>query len=443
LTRLFGTDGVRGIANKDLTAELAFKIGQAGATVLSKGKGGVFIIGKDTRISGAMFEAALAAGICSVGSNVLNVGVLSTPAIAYLTKALKADGGVVISASHNPAEYNGIKFFGPDGFKLPDQVEDDIQANLDSEKDLPTGPSIGTVKVDGKAADLYVDHVVNTITGSLEGLKVAIDCGHGAAYRVSPLVFRQLGAEVKAVNTSPNGMNINLGCGSTYVDYVQEIVTSHDVNVGFAHDGDADRVIAVDENGEVVDGDFIMAVCATHLKERGMLPKSAIVTTVMANLGFDIAMKKHGIDVVKTKVGDRYVLEEMLARNISIGGEQSGHIIFLEHNTTGDGIITALQLASVMVQTGKKLSELKKIMKKLPQVLINVKVKRIHGWQEIAIIRESIAKAETELQDRGRILVRPSGTEPLIRVMVESDTSDNAGFVAHSIANIIRQEIGF
>jgi len=349
----------------------------------------------------------------------------------------------VISASHNPAEYNGIKFFGPDGFKLPDQVEDDIQANLDSEKDLPTGPSIGTVKVDGKAADLYVDHVVNTITGSLEGLKVAIDCGHGAAYRVSPLVFRQLGAEVKAVNTSPNGMNINLGCGSTYVDYIQEIVTSHDVNVGFAHDGDADRVIAVDENGEVVDGDFIMAVCATHLKERGMLPKSAIVTTVMANLGFDIAMKKHGIDVVKTKVGDRYVLEEMLARNISIGGEQSGHIIFLEHNTTGDGIITALQLASVMVQTGKKLSELKKIMKKLPQVLINVKVKRIHGWQEIAIIRESIAKAETELQDRGRILVRPSGTEPLIRVMVESDTSDNAGFVAHSIANIIRQEIGF
>lgn len=443
MTRLFGTDGVRGIANKDLIAELAFKIGQAGATVLSKGKGGVFIIGKDTRISGAMFEAALAAGICSVGSNVLNVGVLPTPAIAYLTKALNADGGVVISASHNPAEYNGIKFFGPDGFKLPDQVEDEIQANLDSEKDLPVGPGIGTVKVDEKAADLYIDHVVNTVTGNLEGLKVAIDCGHGAAYKVSPLVFRQLGADVKAVNTSPNGTNINRGCGSTYVDYIQEIVTSHDVNVGFAHDGDADRVIAVDEKGEVVDGDFIMAICANHLKERGMLPESAIVTTVMANLGFDIAMKKHGIDVIKTKVGDRYVLEEMLARDISIGGEQSGHIIFLEHNTTGDGIITALQLASVMVQTGKKLSELKKIMEKLPQVLVNVKVKRIHGWQEIVSIQDSIARAEAELQDRGRILVRPSGTEPLIRVMVESDTSDNAGFIAHSIANIIRQEIGF
>jgi len=442
LTRLFGTDGVRGIANVDLTAELAFKLGQAGSSVLSKGRGGVFVIGKDTRISGDMLEAALAAGICSMGSQVLKVGVLPTPAIAYLTRVLKADGGVVISASHNPAEYNGIKFFGPDGFKLADSVEDEIEATMADHIDLPTGSSIGVIKSSKDAVDLYVDHAVNTIEGSLEGLKVAIDCGHGAAYQVSPAIFRQLGAKVMAVNTKPNGVNINLGCGSTHIDYIQEIVTSHDVDVGFAHDGDADRVIAVDETGEVVDGDYIMAICATHFMKRGLLPKSSLVTTVMANLGFDLAMKEHGIDIVKTKVGDRYVLEEMLKRDVIIGGEQSGHIIFLDHNTTGDGVITALQLASVMVQTGKKLSELKKIMEKLPQVLINVKVKGINGWQEIPSIKESISKAEKELGVMGRILVRPSGTEPLIRVMVESDTGSSASFIANSVADVIRQELG-
>ncbi len=297
--------------------------------------------------------------------------------------------------------------------------------------------------MDEKAADLYVDHVVNTVSGSLEGLKVAIDCGHGAAYQVSPSVFKQLGANVMAVNTKPNGTNINLGCGSTHMDYIQEVVASHDIDVGFAHDGDADRVIAVDENGEIVDGDFMMAICAAHMKKSGALPKSAIVSTVMANLGFDIAMREHGIEVIKASVGDRYVLEEMLKRGIAIGGEQSGHIIFLEHNTTGDGLITALQLAAVMMETGNKLSELKTIMKKLPQVLVNVKVKGIHGWQEIVSIKESIANAEADLKDRGRILVRPSGTEPLIRVMVESDTSDNASFIAHGIADVIRQELGY
>jgi len=442
LTRLFGTDGVRGIANVEITAGMAFRLGQAGATILSNGRGGTFVIGKDTRISGDMFESALAAGICSVGSNVIRVGVLPTPAIAYLTRALRADGGIVISASHNPAEYNGIKFFGADGFKLSDEVEDEIEASMELSKDLPTGPSIGTVKFNGRAPEIYTEHAINTISGSLEGFRVAIDCGHGASYVVSPSVFSQLGAKVMAVNTKPNGININHGCGSTHIEYIQEIVVSHDVDIGFAHDGDADRVIAVDENGEVVDGDYIMAICAAHLKSKGLLPEGAIVSTVMANMGFDIAMNKHGIEVIKTKVGDRYVLEEMLKRNISIGGEQSGHIIFLKHNTTGDGLITALQLASVVMETGKKLSELKKIMEKLPQILVNVKVKRINGWQETPPIQECIARAEDDLKNRGRILVRASGTEPLIRVMVESDTSDNASYIAHSVADIIKQEIG-
>lgn len=443
MPKLFGTDGVRGIANQDLTAELAFKLGQAGATVLGRGSGGVFVIGKDTRISGDMLEAALSAGICSVGSSVVKIGVLPTPTIAYLTKALKADGGIVISASHNPAEYNGIKFFGPDGFKLSDKLEAEIEDAMDHIHGLPVGPSIGMIKENKKAVDYYIDHVVNTISGNLEGLKVAIDCGHGASYQLSPMVFRQLGAKVMAVNTKPNGTNINQGCGSTHIEYIQEIVMSHDVDIGFAHDGDADRVIAVDENGEVVDGDFIMAICATHLKKQGLLPKNTLVSTVMANLGFDIAMKENGIKVIKAKVGDRFVLEEMLKHDVLVGGEQSGHIIFLKHNTTGDGLITALQLSSVVMETGMKLSELKKVMKKLPQVLINVRVKSADGWDKIPSIKESIKEAEAELRDRGRLLVRPSGTEPLIRVMVESDAEESANLIARSVADVIRQELGY
>ncbi|MBI4734407.1 MAG: phosphoglucosamine mutase [Rubrobacteridae bacterium] len=442
MSRLFGTDGVRGIANKDLTAELAFKLGQAGASVLGKHKGGVFVIGKDTRLSGDMLESALAAGICSVGGSVLEVGVVPTPTVAYLTKACQARGGIVISASHNPAEYNGIKFFGPDGFKLSDEKEDEIETETKKEFELAIGNDIGKVVVNHRAVDYYIEHALNSISIDLEGFNVAIDCGHGAAYKLSPQIFKNLGAHVMAVNTRPDGMNINRGCGSTYIDYIQEIVTTHDVGVGFAHDGDADRVIAVDENGDVVDGDFIMAICTAHFKKKGLLPEKAIVSTVMANLGFDIAMREHGIDIVKTKVGDRYVLEDMLKRNISIGGEQSGHIIFLEHNTTGDGIITALKLASVMMETGKKLSELKKIMRKLPQVLINVKFGNVLGWQDVPEIQEAIAKAETDLGDRGRILVRSSGTEPLIRVMVESDTSEDADLVAAGVVDIIKKVLG-
>lgn len=442
MARLFGTDGVRGIANAELTAEFAFKLGQAGARVLGKHKGGVFIIGKDTRISGDMLEAALAAGICSVGGNVLELGVVPTPVVAYLTKACNAQGGIVISASHNPAEYNGIKFFGPDGFKLSDEKEDEIEAEMKAKFDLATGGKIGTVSTNHKAIDYYIEHAINAVPDGLDGFNVAIDCGHGAAYKLSPHIFKSLGAQVMAVNTKPNGTNINLGCGSTHIEYVQEIVTTHDVAVGFAHDGDADRVIAVDENGDVVDGDYIMAICAAHMKKKGLLPEEAIVTTVMANLGFDHAMEKQGIDVIKTKVGDRYVLEEMLINNISIGGEQSGHIIFLEHATTGDGIITALQLASVIMETGEKLSDLKKIMRKLPQVLINVKVSNMNGWQDVPSIKSAIEKVESDLGDNGRILVRPSGTEPLIRVMVESDTSESANSMASAVADIIKGELG-
>lgn len=441
MSRLFGTDGVRGIANKELTAEIAFQLGQAGAQVLDKGKGGLFLIGKDTRISGDMLEASLAAGICSVGSNVLQIGVVPTPVVAYLTRVLHASGGVVISASHNPAEYNGIKFFGADGFKLSDEMEDKIEATMNDALKLPVGGSIGTIRFDRRPLDFYIDHAMNTITGSFDGLNVAIDCGHGAAYELSPLIFHNLGARVLAVNTKPNGMNINRECGSTHIDFIREIVTTHDVAVGFAHDGDADRVIAVDENGDIVDGDYIMAICAAHFKDNRWLPKDAIVSTVMANLGFDIAMRDKGIEVIKTKVGDRYVLEEMVACGITIGGEQSGHIIFLEHTTTGDGIITALQLSSVIVETGKKLSELKRIMNKLPQILINVKVRTAKGWEEVPAIKEAMERAQVDLGDRGRLLVRPSGTEPLIRVMVESDSPESAEQIAGSVADIVAQEL--
>jgi phosphoglucosamine mutase len=442
LARLFGTDGVRGIANVDLKADFAFKLGQAGARVLGKHKGGVFLIGKDTRTSGDMFEAALTAGICSVGGNVLELGVVPTPVVAYLTKACNAQGGIVISASHNPAEYNGIKFFGPDGFKLSDEKEDEIEAELTAKIELSTAGNIGTVANNTKAVDYYIEHALNSISTDLDGFSVAIDCGHGAAYKLSPQIFRTLGAKVMAVNTKPNGTNINLGCGSTHIEYIQEIVTTHDVSVGFAHDGDADRVIAIDENGDVIDGDFIMAICAAHLKKKGQLPENAIVSTVMANLGFDHAMSSQGIEVLKTKVGDRYVLEEMLRNNISIGGEQSGHIIFLKHATTGDGIITAVQLASVIMETGQKLSELKNIMTKLPQVLINVKVSKMSGWEEVPAIKSAIKKAEADLGDGGRILVRASGTEPLVRVMVESGTADSAKSIAIGVADVVRNEVG-
>lgn len=442
--RLFGTDGVRGVANEDLSAELTFKLGRSGAALLTPSdKKGKIVVGRDTRISGDLLEAALTAGICSAGSDVLRVGVLPTPAIAYLTKALGAEAGVVISASHNPAEYNGIKFFDDQGMKLADEIEDKIAAGLDKESPkCSSGQNVGVVIQVKECLERYINHVVTTIPADLSGLKVAIDCAYGAAYQTSPLALKQLGAQVLAVNTEPDGFNINDGCGSTHPEYIQEIVKSHDVDLGLTHDGDADRVIAVDENGEIIDGDFIMAICALYLKERGLLVDNAVVTTVMTNMGFDLAMREHGIEVAKTKVGDRYVLEEMLKRGIKMGGEQSGHIIFLEHGRTGDGLVTALHLMVAMRDTRKKLSELKQVMKRLPQVLLNVKVADKKRLAEAKKVWKAVKEAEAKLGGRGRILVRPSGTEPLVRVMVESKMAEEANSTAGEIAGIIEEELG-
>lgn len=444
--RLFGTDGVRGIANEELTPELAFKIGQATAALLlpSRGKGKI-VIGRDTRLSGDLLEAALVAGICSSGEDVLKAGVIPTPAVAYLTRELEADAGVVISASHNPSEYNGIKFFASNGFKLPDALEDEIEKLVKKESwkgKRPTGAKIGKVFVIDDAVERYVNYAVNTIEGDLDGFTIALDCANGAAYLTSPAILRKLGVKVLTFATNPDGLNINHECGSTYPQFVQEIVKSHEVDLGFAHDGDADRIIAVDENGEEVDGDFIMAICALHLKGKKVLPKNSVVTTVMTNLGFYLAMKEHEINVVETKVGDRYVLEEMLAKGISLGGEQSGHIIFLDHSTTGDGIVTILQIMATLRDTGKKLSDLKKVMKRLPQVLINVKVKDKTALKTARKVWETVDSAEKLLKDKGRILVRPSGTEPLVRVMVEAETEERANSIAREIADVVEKELG-
>ncbi|MHB0976399.1 MAG: phosphoglucosamine mutase [Candidatus Aquicultorales bacterium] len=440
MARLFGTDGVRGIANTELTPELAFKLGFAGALAL--GKGG-FVIGRDTRISGTLLESALMAGLTSAGADVLSVGIMPTPAIAYLTKAMGATGGVVISASHNPAEYNGIKFFNGQGFKLSDELEDEIEATLPEVETAkrPTGGRIGRIEHRRDAEELYIEHVLSILGGSLSGLRVALDCANGAAYKVAPAILERAGAEVSALCSDPDGENINLECGSTHLERVRGRVLSDGFDLGLAHDGDADRVLAVDERGDEVDGDFIMAICGSHMKEKGSLPRDEVVVTVMTNLGFDLAMKQRGIGVVKTKVGDRYVLEEMMKRGAGLGGEQSGHIIFLEHATTGDGIITALKLCDVMRQTNSPLSELKGIMRRLPQVLINVKVPQgfsIDGKEPVA---RRISEVEENLGETGRVLVRPSGTEPLVRVMVEAPTDQVARSAAEEIVAAIESQL--
>jgi len=445
LGKFFGTDGVRGVANKELTAELAFNIGWAGASLLaSETKRGKIVIGRDTRISGDLLESALISGICSVGVDVLRVGVITTPAISYLTKSYSADAGIVISASHNPAEYNGIKFFGPSGFKIPDEVEDEIEKKmqLDELVSRPTGGGVGVVKNVIDAKERYIEHVVSTIRGNLDGFKIALDCANGASYEVSPGILRELGVDIFALNVEPDGLNINKECGSTCLDDIQEIAKSHDVDLGLAYDGDADRVIAVDEKGNIVDGDFILAICAVYLKKMGRLSKNTVVTTVMTNLGFDLAMRKEGINVVKTDVGDKYVLQEMLKCGAVLGGEQSGHIIFLDHNATGDGIITGVQLMSVIRDTGEKLSELAAVMRRLPQVLINVEVADKGKLKKNENIWKAVEEADKKLEEKGRILVRPSGTEPLVRVMVESDTEEKANAVAKKVADIVKKELG-
>lgn len=439
--KLFGTDGVRGIANKDLSPQLAYSLGEIGAQLLNqKGKA---VIGRDTRISGDMLEEALSSGIMSSGVDVLELGVLPTPGIAYLTKALEADFGVVISASHNPAEYNGIKFFGPQGFKLSDQKEEEIEKFVLGEVPFKKAKrqSIGKARAACGATEYYINHLKDTVSEEFTGFTIAVDCANGSTYELAPEVIEELGATVLTFAADPDGNNINLECGSTYPKYVQEIVGSHQVNLGLAFDGDGDRVIAVDEKGGEVDGDFIMAICAWHLKKRGQLPHNSLVTTVMTNMGFDLAMKERGIEVVKTKVGDKYVLGEMRNQGITLGGEQSGHIIFLDYTTTGDGILTALQLMQVMRDTGKSLSELSKIMARLPQILINVEAKCKDELDEAKEVWQMVRSYEQELKGKGRILVRPSGTENLIRVMVESKSKDEASSIAQDIATAVQNSL--
>lgn len=447
--RLFGTDGVRGIANKELDSQLAFNLGRIGAYVLTmetqhKPK---IAVGKDTRISGDMLEAALIAGICSMGAEAVVLGVQPTPAVAHLTRHLGLDAGIVISASHNPFEYNGIKFFNNKGYKLSDELEDKIESYLLNPECVVANPTAGDIgrKIEiDNAVHSYIDFLKKTIDVNLRGMKIAIDCANGAAYIAAPSVLADLGAEIVVINNKPDGKNINVKCGSTYPGDLQKLVVDAGADVGLAFDGDADRLIAVDNKGNLVNGDHILSICAKHMKEKGTLKNDTVVATVMSNMGFDIAMKREKVNVVKTAVGDRYVLEEMIKNDYCIGGEQSGHIIFLNHNTTGDGLLTALQLLAVMKESGKKLSDLSSIMVELPQVLINAKIKKENSskYSDDAEIAAAIKKVEDKLKDKGRVLIRPSGTEPLIRVMLEGENKTEIQQDAQEIADLIQSKLG-
>lgn len=446
MSRLFGTDGVRGIANEELTVELAYKLGRAGAFVLTEGTHKPkILVGMDTRISGDMLESALVSGILSVGAEAICAGVVPTPAIAYLTRKYNADAGVVISASHNPVEYNGIKFFNGNGYKLSDELEDRIQNIIENNFEgvpSPTGANLGRKIISESALDDYREFAKSTIDVDLKGLKIALDCANGASYEAAVEAFEELGAEVHVINNKPNGININEKCGSTHPQGLIDYVISEKCDLGLAFDGDADRCLAVDEKGRLIDGDFIMAICGKNLKEQGKLKDNMVVVTVMSNLGLDLAFNKEKISTIKTKVGDRYVLEEMVKGGYKLGGEQSGHIIFLDYNTTGDGLVTGLQIASVVKKTGKSLSELASMMTKLPQVLVNAKVpndmKDIHEKDEE--IAAEIRKIEEKLNGSGRVLIRPSGTEPLVRVMLEGEDQAELDEIAHSLAKKIEEK---
>ncbi|KAB3531288.1 phosphoglucosamine mutase [Alkaliphilus pronyensis] len=446
--KLFGTDGVRGIANKDLTPELAYKLARVGGfLLLSNKEKGKVVIGKDTRISGDLLETAMISGFLSMGIDVISLGVIPTPAVAYLTRYLNADCGVVISASHNPAEYNGIKFFDHRGFKLPDDVESEIEDYILNDKEVPyraLKEKVGNLSYLTDAADKYINYLKTTIKHSFTGLKIALDVGNGAAYHVAPKLFKELGAEVFVANDSPNGLNINLGCGSTHPEVLQRLVVEVSADMGITFDGDADRAIAVDEKCQILDGDHIMAICGTRLKKHKALKKDTIVATVMSNIGLDIAMKEKGLSVTKTKVGDRYVLEEMIKDGLSLGGEQSGHIIFLEHNTTGDGLLTALQLIDTIVEEGKPFSDLAGIMTSYPQVLVNAKVNKDkkEAYLNDEVIASEINRIEELMQGQGRVLIRPSGTEPLVRVMLEGQNQEELSTLATNLAKMIESRLG-
>ena len=447
MARMFGTDGVRGVAGTELTIELAMKLGQAGAYVLTKEKSHqpTIIVGCDTRISGGMLANALMAGICSVGANAIYVGVAPTPAIAYLTRKHKVDAGVVISASHNPMEFNGIKFFNGEGYKLSDQLEDEIEALIQNDLEdvvFPIGPGIGRVEYRFDIVDEYIEKEKKLVPVDLSGLKVVIDCAEGASFYTSVKTLRDLGANLIAIHTNPDGTNINANCGSTHMDELRARVVLEKADVGIAFDGDADRMLAVDETGKLVDGDEIMAICGNYLKNKGKLAKNTIVVTVMTNLGFSIMGEKNDIHIEKTKVGDRYVLENMLENGYNLGGEQSGHVIFLDDNTTGDGLLSALHLLQVMVETKKKLSELATVMEVLPQALVNAKVPnhKKESYMEYSEIAEAIERLEEKFAGEGRVLIRPSGTEPLVRVMIEGKNQGEIDKDAKELAGLITKE---
>lgn len=447
--RLFGTDGVRGVANEELTPLLAMQLGQAGAYVLSREKEHkpTIMVGCDTRISGDMLANALMAGACSVGANCIFVGVIPTPAIAYLTRKYKVDAGVVISASHNPVEFNGIKFFDGSGYKLPDELEDEIEALIKSGMQgvkFPTGSGVGKIKYRTDAREEYINHAVQAVPVDLRKLRIVVDCAEGASFYTSVEALKELGAEVVAIHNNPDGTNINANCGSTHMEELQARVVYEKADVGLAFDGDADRLLAVDEQGRMVDGDQIMAIVGNYMKQKGTLKKDTIVATVMSNLGFFLMAKEHHITAEQTKVGDRYVLEKMREIGASLGGEQSGHVIFLDENTTGDGLLSALHLLEVMVDTGKPLSELCGIMEVLPQALVNAKVpnhKKEH-YLEYPEIAEAIQKLTDQFAGEGRVLIRPSGTEPLVRVMIEGKDQTQIRQEAEHLANLI-QDIMF
>lgn len=457
MTRYFGTDGVRGVANKELTTEVAFALGLAAVEML----GSPLVIGRDTRRSGTMLESALVAGITAAGGDALLAGIIPTPAVAYLTSSLAAAGGIVISASHNPPIYNGIKFFDARGFKLSAELEETFEQRLvelldDEEKrtsTLVSADAIGTAQVIERAAERYIEHAlqsISAVTPDLEGLTIVVDCGHGASSVSTPQAFARLKARVHTINNDVDGDAINVNCGSTKLDPLMQLVSEVNADIGIAHDGDADRIIAVDANAKEIDGDYIEIICAQALKEQGALPHNTVVSTVMANLGFTKAARELGIDVIQTAVGDSNVLAAMREGGFILGGEQSGHMIFLEHNTTGDGLITALQLLAIMKAKGKSLSELAQVMQKYPQVLINVRIAEGVDREELKMLKEdselkgAIEHSECELEAAGggRVLIRPSGTEPLIRVMVEAATDADAQKHAVALADILERRFG-
>jgi phosphoglucosamine mutase len=447
MMKLFGTDGIRGKANQfPMTGEVAFHIGRAAAYVLKKKHGrDLILIGKDTRLSGYMLESALTSGICSMGVDVVLVGPMPTPGIAFVTRSLRVDAGIVISASHNAYDDNGIKFFCSDGFKLPDSTEKEIERAVFSErlKDIrPLGSGIGKAHRVDDAVGRYIEYVKSTFPRgmTLENKKIVVDCANGSNYKISPSVLMELGAEVIAINNKPDGLNINDRCGATHPEVVQKAVLEHNADIGISHDGDGDRTILCDEKGEIVDGDRIMAISAVELKKRARLEKNTVIATVMSNIGLEIFLNKKGIKLVRTQVGDRYVVEEMLRKGCNFGGEQSGHIIFLDHNTTGDGAITALQILAIMCKTGKSLSKLSSGISIYPQVLMNVPVLKTKGIEKFPAIMSAIKKAEKRLTS-GRILVRPSGTEPKIRVMVEGDNMNTITAIADEVASVIKSNM--